>query len=317
MKFKKPAATTTKPDIYATVTSKILEKLEQGQIPWQKPWNIKTGAPCNIVTGKPYNGINIMLLGCQNYDSKYWLTFKQCIGKNGTVRKGEKGSIVVFWHFIDKSTGTSTESDVETTGKTGQAIPMLRYYTLFNVNQCDGLDLKRLKDELATQNGVQEQNVIQPAQSIADQYPNCPVIKHGFTKACYRPLLDEINMPKPEYFNTSEEYYSTLFHEMVHSTGHESRLNRIPRDNAHSFGTEMYSKEELVAEMGASFLCARAGIEATLTNSAAYIQSWLTALKNDKTLLISAAGQAQKAVSLITGETHHAKVLKQETGLKR
>ena len=180
MKFKKPnSSSVPKPDIYEMVTTRILEKLEQGHIPWQKPWDIKTGSPCNIVTGKPYNGINVMLLGCQSYDSKYWLTFKQCLDKGGNVRKAEKGSIVVFWNFIDKNTGKSAESDSEkTSGKPGDAIPMLKYYTVFNVNQCDGLDLKRLHEEVEAQSQGQTHDDILSAQAIIDQYKDCPEIKY-------------------------------------------------------------------------------------------------------------------------------------------
>jgi antirestriction protein ArdC len=316
MNFKKPGASSApKPDIYEMVTTKILEKLEQGQIPWQKPWNIKTGSPCNIVTGKPYNGINVMLLGCQNYDSKYWMTFKQCIDKGGNVRKGEKGSIVVFWNFIDKSTGKSIESDTEkSSSKPGDAIPMLRYYTVFNVNQCDGLDLKRLREELEAQSHGQKHDELLPAQAIIDLYKDCPEIKYGYTKACYKPLDDVINMPRREHFKTPEAFFSTLYHEAIHSSGHENRLNRKNGSEARTFGDEAYSKEELVAEMGASFLCARAGIEnTTIDNSAAYIQSWMAALKNDKKLLVTAAGQAQKAANYITGDIEPSKIKSLET----
>lgn len=303
MNFKKPNSSgAPKPDIYEMVTTRILEKLEQGQIPWQKPWDIKTGSPANIVTGKPYNGINIMLLGSQSYDSKYWLTFKQCLDKGGNVRKGEKGSIVVFWNFIDKNSGKSIESDSDkSSAKSSDVIPMLKYYTVFNVNQCESLDLMRLREEVEAQSQGQNHDEILSAQTIIDQYKDCPEIKYGFTKACYKPHDDVINMPKPEHFKTKEEFFSTLFHEAIHSSGHESRLNRKNSSEVRSFGDEAYSKEELVAEMGASFLCARAGIEnTTIDNSAAYIQSWMKALQDDKKLLVTAAGQAQKAASYIT-----------------
>lgn len=294
MAFKKPSS--DKPDIYETVTNKILEKLEQGHVPWQKPWDIKTGAPCNLITGKPYNGINIMLLGSQGQDSKFWMTYKQCADKGGNVKKGEKGSTVVFWNFLDKKTGKSVDSDSEQVSTSADKIPMLRYYTVFNANQCEGLDVKRLQQELDEKDLGREHEDITPAQDIIDSYVDKPEIKHGFTRACYRPASDEVNMPQPEAFKTSEEYYSTLFHELVHSTGHENRLARRGSAEIREFGDEDYSKEELVAEMGASFLCARAGIEnVTIDNSAAYIQSWMKALKDDKKMLITAAGQAQKA----------------------
>lgn len=294
-KYKK----TEKIDLYESITEKILEKLEQGVVPWHKPWDVKTGMPCNITTGKPYNGINIMLLGSQSYDSKYWLTFKQCHDNGGMIKKGEKGSTVVFWTFIDKA-GKSVESDAEQSSTNTDKIPFLRHYTVFNVNQCSGLDLKRLQEELAEKDLERTHEDFTPAEILVDNYVDKPEIKYGFTRACYRPLDDEVNLPSPQHFKSTEEYYSTLFHELVHSTGHENRLNRRNSSEMRVFGDEDYSKEELVAEMGASFLCARAGIDnKTIDNSAAYIQSWMKALKDDKKMLITAAGQAQKASSYI------------------
>lgn len=307
MTFKKNSSF----DLYENVTQKILEKMERGVVPWQKPWDIKTGAPCNLATGKPYNGINIMLLGSQGYDSKYWLTFKQCIDKGGHVRKGEKGSMVVFWTFIDK-TGNSVEADTDKDQLTKDSgkIPMLRFYTVFNANQCEGLDLPRLTKELEDKGLSREHEDIVSAQELIDQYVDRPEIKYGFTRACYRPSSDEVNMPNPEAFKGSEEYYSTLFHELVHSTGHETRLNRRNSSEIRVFGDEDYSKEELVAEMGASFLCARAGIENhTIDNSASYLASWMKALKDDKKLLITVAGQAQRAATYISEGLGREKVL--------
>lgn len=311
MKYKKPANKNAeaKFDLYETVTNQIIEKLEQGVIPWQKPWNSKVGAPCNIVSGKAYNGINILLLGNQSYDSKYWLTYKQCQDKGGNVKKGEKGSMVVFWQFLDKSTGKTVDTDSETTskGKDG-AVPMLRYYTVFNSNQCDGLDLKKLQEELEQQKTENVSEEIVPAAMIAEYYKDGPTVKYGFTRACYKPDKDEINMPNRERFQSPEMFFGVLYHEMVHSTGLESRLNRRNSGETRTFGDEAYSREELVAEMGASFLCARAGIENTIDNSAAYIQSWMKALQNDKKLLVIAAGQAQKAAKFITKDLDDIKL---------
>ena len=294
-----PAKKTNRVDIYEIVTNQILDKLENGTVPWQKPWSVKTGAPCNLITGKPYHGINVMLLGSQAYDSKYWLTYKQCSDKGGQVQKGEKGSMVVFWNFVDKKTGKSLDSDDVSTGS-AEKIPMLRFYTVFNANQCANLDVKRLAEEIESRGLGQDNAVVKPAQEIMNQYVDAPVIKHGYTRACYRPLDDEINMPKMEHFKSSDEYFSTLFHEAIHSTGHESRLNRQNSSDMRVFGDSDYSKEELVAEMGAAFLCAQAGIDATLDNSAAYVKSWMKALQDDKKLLITAAGQAQKAAAYIS-----------------
>ena len=313
MAYNKKSSSEPKIDVYEIVTNKILEKLEQGQVPWQKPWDIKTGLPCNITTGKEYNGINVMLLGSQNYDSKYWLSYKQCAEKGGNVKKGEKGSMIVFWNFLDKNTGKAVSNDSDHPKlKSGDVFPILKYYTVFNVNQCENLDLKRLQEEIAAQNTVKpasDKTPIEAMQAIVDQYQDGPEIKFGFTKACYCPSTDEINMPKPEHFNSIEEHYSTLYHEMIHSTGHEDRLKRRDSIEYRQFGDEAYSKEELVAEMGSSFLSAKAGIEhKTIDNSTAYIQSWMKALKNDKKLLITAAGQAQKAANYITNDLEHTKI---------
>lgn len=302
-------------DVYEIVTNKILEKLEQGVVPWKKPWNVKTGPPANIITGKEYNGINVMLLGSQQYDSKYWLTFKQAQEKGGCVRKGEKGSMIVFWNFIDKDTGKQVNEDQEhSSKKSGNVVPILKYYTVFNVNQCDNLDIKKLKEELETQKVEIKPETITPAHILLDTYKDRPEIKYGFTRACYKPSSDEINMPKPENFKSPEEFYSTLYHEAIHSTGSENRLNRLAKGA--SFGDESYSKEELVAEMGASFLCAKAGIEnKTIDNSAAYLQSWINALKGDKKLIITAAGQAQKAANYITGDLEIKKTAEKDSNL--
>lgn len=285
-------------DLYETITNKILDKLEKGEVPWHKPWDSSVGIPRNLINNKPYNGINSMILGCQRYDSPYWLTFKQCSEKGGKVKKGEKGSIIVFWTFLDKNTGKPVAQDADHEGdKLGSKdiIPYLKYYTVFNTNQCENLNVK----QIAAENP--EIPIITSADAIVKGMPNPPEIKEGFTRACYYPIRDELNMPRIEAFKTTEEYYSTLFHELTHSTGHEKRLHRRNSTEARSFGDEKYSKEELVAEMGAAFLCAKSGIgNVTIDNSAAYIQSWMKALKDDKKLLITAAGQAQKAVNYIT-----------------
>ena len=215
MSLKSSKSTGTKVDIYEVVTNRILEKMEQGQIPWQKPWDIKTGAPCNVLSGKPYRGINVMMLGSQYFDSKYWLTFKQCIDNGGKVRKGERGTPVVFWNFLDKKTGKTVESDTDSSTLNSQnSIPMLRYYTVFNVNQCENLDLKKLKEERESQSQEKENEVVEilSAQDIIDNYKDKPEIREGYTKACYIPSLDEIHIPKKENFKSPEEYFLSLIH---------------------------------------------------------------------------------------------------------
>lgn len=277
-------------NVYEIITERITSMLEQGEIPWKKSWNASTQAPSNLVTGKEYSGINTFVLLSARYQSPYWLTFKQATAKGGTVKKGEKGFPVIFWK-IDKQTD-------EETGKE-KTIPLLRYYTVFNVAQVDGLaNVPATEIYTASEDGRQE---IQAAELIVANMPNRPQIVHGFTRACYSPSADRVQMPVSITFDGQAGYYSVLFHELTHSTGHVDRLNRNLGE-IRAFGDEEYSKEELIAEFGAAFLCAEAGISpAVISNQAAYIQGWLKALKNDSRLLICAAAQAQKAAGFILG----------------
>ena len=182
--------------------------------------------------------------------------------------------------------------------KTTKRIPLLRYYTVFNLEQTTGI-------ETPMEPHKQTFQPIERCEALVASMPQRPTLHHGEPRAYYRPLVDAINMPRPELFDSPEEYYSTLFHEMTHSTGHERRLNRPTLTDLCPFGSTNYSKEELVAEMGAAFLCGVCGIEnRTVDNSAAYIASWLRVLKNDKQMVILAAAQAQRAADFIQGVTY-------------
>jgi antirestriction protein ArdC len=274
--------------VYEIVTEKIIAALESGTPPWRKPWT--AGIPRNATTNRPYSGINSLLLGMTPYSDPRWLTFKQCSAKGGKVRKGEKSTLVIFW-----KTNTITQ-ETDSGELTEKTIPFLRYYLVFNVEQCEGLDLPALE--------TRNVDVIAEAEAIVANMPNPPSINHdGGGKAYYRPQLDSIHLPQRNSFDSAGEYYSTLFHELTHSTGHQSRLNRQTLTEVVPFGSETYSKEELVAEFGSAFLCAHAGIETTLDNSAAYIKGWLKALRNDPKLAIIAASQGQKAADHIIGKT--------------
>lgn len=268
--------------VYEIVTNTIIEKLEQGVIPWRQPWT-NSGGAVNWNTQKPYRGINSMILGPGEY-----ATFKQITEAGGKVKKGAKSQIVVFWKWLEK--------DNEQTGET-EKIPLLRYYRVFEVNtQVEGLESKRQNVE------AYEHNPIEEAEKIFKAYINGPDYTFNSGRAYYVPSQDKINVPPIKDYKVPEEYYCTLFHEMIHSTGHKSRLNRSGIVAIASFGSEVYSKEELVAEMGAAMLCTMAGIDNhTIENSASYIQSWLRVLKEDKKLIIQAAGQGQKAVDHILG----------------
>jgi antirestriction protein ArdC len=272
--------------VYEQITERIITLLTQGAVPWQKPWKARTGLPRNFVSQKPYRGINVFLLLAMSYESPFWLTFRQALQLGGSVRKGEKSCPVIFWKqttFDDKESGEP------------QKIPLLRYYSVFNVAQCDGLKISIEPVETHI-NGI-----IKPDE-IVEQMPQRPEIKHGMARAFYSPREDCVGLPVRERFEQAEGYYATLFHELVHATGHESRLNRATITEKAGFGSNPYCKEELIAEMGAAFLCGQAEIaERTIDNSAAYLHGWLEQLRSDKTLIVQAAAQAQKAVDFILG----------------
>lgn len=277
---------------YDIINSRILELLESGMVPWRKTWNAASNQPKNLISKKDYHGINVFLLACMPYSSQYWLTFKQCQDKGGHVRKGEKSTPVIFWKWLDKREKGISITDTLSNDK----IPMLRYYNVFNMEQVEGIE-----PPPATETTINTFTPIEAAQQIIAGMPYRPEIKHGGNSASYSPMLDYVKLPVPEAFDSPEEYYSTAFHELSHATGHASRVGRKGILESNFFGSHEYSKEELVAEMGAAFLCGHSGIERTIENSAAYIQGWLRSLKNDKTLLIQAAAQAQKASDYILG----------------
>lgn len=280
---------------YEKITNEIITKLESGIIPWKKPWNVNgLFTPINVANKKTYNGINLLILGCQPYASNVWGTFKQWTDKNGFVRKGEKSTTICFWTFFPKK---DKNGKVEIDGKGREVkVPFLRYYNVFNAEQIEGIDLGLYTPK--TVEGI-EFNPIDEAEKVVAQMPNCPMINHGGNVASYTPSLDIVRMPNKDQFNGNAEYYSTLFHELSHSTGHKSRVGRDL--NPTEFGSESYSKEELIAEISACFLCSSVGIEQTFDNSAAYIKGWLKKLKDDKKLIISAASKAKASSEYILG----------------
>jgi antirestriction protein ArdC len=237
------------------------------------------------------------MLATQGYGSPYWLTFNQAKQLGAHVRQGEKSSLVMFWK-IDEMVRRKIDSDGEPADEKGKSF-LLRYYRVFNVEQCDGLRALYGDDRKPV-------NPIAECESIAERMPNPPRIEQH-SQAFYRPLADMVGMPSRNCFESPEAYYSMLFHELTHSTGHKSRLNRFEETATdHQFGSESYSKEELVAEMGAAMLAGTAGIShATLGNSASYLQTWITRLKSDSRLIISAASHAQKATDHILGKTQN------------
>jgi len=280
------------PNVYDIVTEQVIKQLEQGVAPWRKPW--RTEAPVNLVSGKPYRGLNVFMLATQGYESRYWLTFNQAKKLGGHIKAGEKSTLVVFWHIGEEKTIRNTA-----TGKDRKSTPiLLRYYNVFNVCQTEGI-----AEKLGLGKSSPRVPSLEQCEAIVSAMPNPPAREQS-DRAWYRPSSDTVGMPSRNLFNSSEEFYSTLFHELTHSTGHMSRVGREGIEQHNGFGSESYSKEELVAEMGAAMLCGVTGIaQNTLGNTAAYLQSWITRLKSDSKLLVSAASQAQKAADYILGKS--------------
>ena len=279
-------------DVYDIVTNLIIEKLERGIIPWKQPWR-NIGPPRNLITQRPYRGINSLLLSTLGYPENEFLTFKQVQDLGGRVKKGEKANLVILWVWVDENTDKRKREVV------GRKHPILRYYFVFNASQCTGLPAKPEQLE------VKPNDPIETCEGIVAAMPNRPKIVHNENEAYYQPWADFINMPKMQVFESSQAYYATLFHELIHSTGHEDRLNRKELTEVTKFGSELYSIEELTAEIGSCYLTSYAGITMNgLTNSVAYLQGWLNRLKQDKKFIVYASAHAQKAVDYILNIKH-------------
>ena len=280
-------------DVYGIVTEKILKALEEGTVPWQKPW-IGSEKAVNYVTRKPYKGINTLLL---DQPGEY-LTFKQCTTLGGKIKKGEKAQMIVFFTFSEHKEKDANGEDKIT------KFPVLKYYNVFHLSQCEGIESKLEPPSPEADPLAEGENVINGY--VTRSGVGFEAVK-GSDRAFYRPSEDRVVVPHISQYKLIEEYYSTTFHELTHSTGHSSRLKRFgeKNDGVAAFGNDVYSKEELIAEIGSSMLMSIAGIERpeTFTNSTAYLQSWLNVLKGDKRLIVTAANAAQKAVDLILGKS--------------
>lgn len=276
-----------KQSISTTVTDRIIKTLEAGTIPWKQPWNANL-APRNLITGRPYRGINIWLLRSLPFGSPHFLSFRQVHNLGGSIKKGEKSCPVVFWKRME------TKDSV-----TGEQKPsfLLRYYNVFNVEQCTDIDHKFIPPI----EEITGKAMTKCAKVIKDMR-NPPFIQPSINGAYYVPSKDEVCVPSIHQFKDKESYYLTLFHELIHSTGHTSRLNRKEVMENTSFGSETYSLEELTAEMGACFLASHTGIlDMHFENNAAYIANWLTVFQGDTRILLRASSQAQRAVDHILG----------------
>ena len=279
-----------KKSVYEMITERIIEQLENGVIPWQKPWSGTHSGAYNRISNRPYSLLNQLLL---KHGGEY-ATFKQWSGLGGKIRKGEKSEIVTFWKI------QQIEKINEDGEKTIKQLPLLRYYNVFHISQVDGVEPKE-------QLKISDLESIEEAENIKNEYMNREHLKIFETvtnKAFYTPTFDYIEVPCKEQYQNIEEFYSTLFHEMIHSTGHKNRLGRLETGASAHFGSKTYSKEELVAELGSAALVNMLGIETekSFRNSGAYIQNWLQALKNDNKFIVSASSKAEKAVKYILNE---------------
>lgn len=297
-----------KVDVYQKVTDRIVAGLQTKGLKWFKPWSVDGSieSPINNATGRAYKGINELFLTIEGQDKGYefneWLTFKQAKAKGGSVRKGERGTEIVFWNIVFKGEDGKFYRKLEDipSGMAYDKVFSPRLWSVFNIAQCDDIKPRRAKAQ-----PTGEFNPIESAQAVYDvKYPKAhrPSLAHGGASAFYSPSKHHVQMPKPETFVTNDDYYKTLFHELVHSTGHESILKRLEKVSA--FGSEAYSKEELVAEIGAQFLVGLTGISPKddEANSQAYINGWIKALKDKPKMALSAANKAMNAVNFIMGE---------------
>lgn len=278
-------------NVYELVTNRIIEQLENNIVPWEKPWSSTLDGAFNRVSKKPYSILNQMLL---KYDGEY-ASFKQWKDLGGHIRKAEKSEIIVFWKMYPIKEKQDDGTEIIKT------IPLLKYINVFHISQVDGVE--PLKQKV-----THDIEPIDKAEKILNDYWNREniTIEHvKGDKAFYSPMFDKIQLPLFEQFKQLEEYYSIAFHESVHSTMKTSRCNRQEdrKGKVVSFGSEEYSKEELVAEVGSAQLMNIVGIETTKSfrNSTAYIQSWLKVLRNDNKFIVSASSKAEKAVNYILG----------------
>jgi len=283
----------TMKDIHAVITERFIDQLRAGCVPWQRPWQ----SVQNLVSKKAYRGINSLMLGSTQFNSPFWMTFLQARELGGGVREGEKSSPVIYYKFLEKR---DDEGNIVLTAKGQPAfIPLVRWSNVFNLEQTEGI-------AAPAPTIVPEQlPALERAEALVRQADLCPIRQEGFA-AAYSPHDDVIRMPSPRMFRSREDYYHTLNHEMTHATGHVTRLNREGVTNPIRFGSERYSKEELIAELGAAFLSNEAGIldQVRFDNSAAYLQSWIRNLEQDPALIVSAASHAQRSFDWVTGRRH-------------
>ncbi len=285
---KTRSSTSTKADstLYTRVTQQIEATLSKGVVPWRKPWKGRAYLPCNAISKRPYSGVNLLLLSLAPFANHRWITARQANELGGHIRKGERGSLVVFWKILEKE-ATDAESK--------RSIPLLRYFHVFNIEQVEGI---AFEDAPA----APTINRIEEAEQAVRNMPDPPRLIGHQASAFYRPSDDTVAMPRIERFDSADHYYATLMHELGHSTGHPSRLNRPGVASTAMFGSEDYSREELVAELASAFVCAEIGLDNSLIdNAASYVNGWLNALNRDPKAIVLASSQARHAADFIMG----------------
>lgn len=287
-------------DLYREVTDKIITLIEKGVAPWRKTWSTY-GLARNYATGHIYSGINLILMNNTPHPIPYFLTYNQIQERDGKIRKGAKAEMVFYFnvYFKDGNDKTISREDARSRSQNGEEIQVLKfikYYNVFNIADIEGINFEIPEIDLKPNEKIER------CESIIEQMPNRPELRNmDGNRAFYAPLFDFVNMPDIKQFETAEDYYATFFHELVHSTGHASRLGREEVMNPQTFGSKPYSREELVAEMGASFLCSMVQIDYDniTENNAAYLAGWLKVLQEDSKFIFKAAAEAQKAADFI------------------
>lgn len=279
--------------VYEKVTEQIVALLDRGVVPWKMPYLAGAFTPMNLVSKKAYRGLNVIMLAAtataMGYSSNYWVTFNQSKKLGGRVRKGERGTVIVFWKFIEVD-------DQDNPGER-KTIPFIRYSYVFNIDQTEGLE-----DKVPVEEGRgADHDPVAEAEAIVAGMPNPPRFATSGA-AYYERLTDTVGVPPMESFPKLPRYYSTQFHEIGHATGHPSRLARHEPNAPVRFGSKDYSREELVAELTATFLMAECGLEQeVIDQSASYIENWKKVLTGDDHAIVWAASRAQKAADYVMG----------------
>lgn len=305
-------------DVYQLVTDRVIAGLKEKGLSWFKSWTDKYGnhlAPINRATGNEYRGVNIFLLNscavCNGYESNEWVSFKQAQDLGGSVKKGEKSTETIYWmiSYKNKETGVfyANKKKLEEAGFSERDKNIQKFFTpkiwrVFNIEQCDNIQPSRVMKKVEEKS---ENQVIEDAFAVYTNMLKKPELRHGGVGAYYMPNKHLINMPEIDSFVSSDDYYHVLFHEMIHSTGHETILNRKTLVESHGFGSDNYSKEELVAEIGAEFLSSIIGLnpKSDEKNSQAYINGWVKQLTDHPKMVLQASQQSTKAVEyILTGK---------------